>query len=82
VYRDAIKHHTGGFKMNTKTWIYHTPADEYTREYFTGECEGIPLRTNVAELKGTLVEFMGDTRQEVLDQIKAHLGVAVLRMVN
>ena len=68
--------------MNTTTWIYHTPADEYTSEYFTAECEGIPMRTNVQELKGTLVEFMDNTRQGVIDQIKNYLGVSSLRMAN
>lgn len=68
--------------MNTTTWIYHTPADEYTREYFTAECEGIQIRTNIQELKGTLVEFIDDTRQGVLDQIKRHLGVSYLRMAD
>ena len=63
--------------MNTTTWIYHTPADEYAREYFTAECEGRQMRTNIEELRGTLVEFMDDTRQGVIDQIKKHLIVAL-----
>lgn len=68
--------------MNTTTWIYHTPADEYTREYFTAECEGIQIRTNIEELKGSLVEFIDDTLEGVLDQIKRHLGVSSLRMAD
>jgi len=62
-------------KMNTKTWIYHTPAYQMQREYWSGECAGIPIKTNVEELKGILVEFCGDTRESVIEQIKNHLGV-------
>ena len=54
---------------STKTWIY------FIDDYWVGECEGIPLRTNVEELKGNLVEFSGETRQSVIDQIKSYLGV-------
>jgi hypothetical protein len=70
--------------MNTRTWIYHIEGYEGNnfRAYWVGECEGIPIRTNVLELQGELVEFSGDTRQEVIDLIKNLLGVDSLCIVN
>ena len=63
--------------INTKTWIYcfegYEGNDFQTR--WVGECEGIPIRTNVAELHVELVEFSSETRQGVIDQIKTLLGV-------
>ena len=63
--------------MNTKTWIYCFEGYEGNnfQTRWVGECEGIPIRTNVAELQGELVEFSRETRQGVIDQIKNHLGV-------
>ena len=54
-------------KVNTKTWLYHKqPYQIEETEYWLAECEGIPMTTNVEELKGSLVEFTGDSREEVL----------------
>jgi hypothetical protein len=39
------------------------------RAYWVGECEALPIRTNVPELQGELVEFLGDTREAVIQQI-------------
>ncbi len=69
-------------KVNTKTWLYHKqPYQIEETEYWLAECEGIPMRTNVEELKGSLVEFTGDSREEVLTQIKQHLGVDSLQIM-
>jgi hypothetical protein len=57
-------------KMTIVTaWVHHQPATDCARAYFVGECEALPIRTNVAELAGELVEFYGDSRQQVIDQI-------------
>jgi hypothetical protein len=63
--------------MNTKTWIYCFEGYEGNnfQTCWVGECEGIPIRTNVVELQGELVEFTSETRQGVIDQIKTCLGV-------
>jgi hypothetical protein len=63
--------------MNTKTWIYCFEGYEGNnfQTHWVGECEGIPIRTNVVELQGELVEFTSETRQGVIDQIKTCLGV-------
>jgi hypothetical protein len=63
--------------MKTKTWIYCFEGYEGNnfQTYWVGECEGIPIRTNVVELQGELVEFTSETRQGVIDQIKTCLGV-------
>ncbi len=45
----------------------------FGKTFFIGECEALPIRTNVAELKGELIEFLGDTRQAVIEQIIAAL---------
>ena len=41
----------------------------YGKTFFVGECEALPIRTNISELEDELVEFLGDTRQDVIEQI-------------
>jgi hypothetical protein len=55
--------------MLVKAYIYKESATETHRDYFTGECEAIPMRTNVPELSGELVQFYGDTEEAVIKQI-------------
>jgi hypothetical protein len=43
--------------------------DGFGRKWFSGECEAIAICTNIPELQGELVEFLGDTQQSVVDQI-------------
>lgn len=66
--------------INTKTWIYCFEGYEGNnfQTHWTGECEGIPIRTNIVDLQGELVEFSSETRQGVIDQIKSCLGVSSL----
>ena len=63
--------------MSARTWIYCFEGYEGNnfQTRWVGECEGIPIRTNVVELQGELVEFTSETRQGVIDQIKSCLGV-------
>ena len=63
--------------MLVKAYIYKESATEMQRGYFVGECEAIPMRTNVAELSGELVQFYGDTEEDVVKQI-----VCVLKQRN
>jgi hypothetical protein len=55
-----------------KAFIFEE-TNGYGKTFFIGECEALPIRTNVAELQGELVEFLGDTRQAVIEQIIAAL---------
>jgi hypothetical protein len=55
--------------MLINAYIYQETANKMQRAYFTGECEAIPMRTNVPELAGELVQFYGDTEDDVIKQI-------------
>jgi hypothetical protein len=55
--------------MIIKAYIYENEAINTERGYFVGECEDIPIKTNIPYLKGQLVEFYGATKDEVAEQI-------------
>ena len=59
--------------MIIKAYIYENEAINTERGYFVGECEAIPMKTNIPYLKGQLVEFYGNTKEEVTKQIIAVL---------
>lgn len=53
--------------------VYHTPANGYSREYWTAESSQILMNTNCRELAGTPIEFISDTKQQVIAQVIAYL---------
>jgi hypothetical protein len=55
--------------MIIKAYIYENEAINTERGYFVGECEDIPIKTNIPYLKKQLVEFYGATKEEVIEQI-------------
>ena len=59
--------------MIVKAYIYEKSATDTARGYFVGECEAIPMKTNISELKGELVEFYGDSEKVIIQQIIAVL---------
>lgn len=58
-----------GSKMGIVKASIFQETNGYGKTFFIGECEALPIRTNIAELEGELVEFLGDTRQDVIEQI-------------
>ena len=58
-----------GNKMGIVKASIFQETNGYGKTFFIGECEALPIRTNIAELQGELVEFLGDTRQDVIEQI-------------
>jgi len=68
-----------------KAYVYSPDADSMQR-CFIGEIEGVNIRTNVAELKDTPIEFYGDTKVELLTSmvefLKGSGKTGVLRVVN
>jgi hypothetical protein len=48
-------------------------SDDNKRVWFEGECELLPIITNVAELAGELVVFYGETKSDVIGQIVSAL---------
>ena len=59
--------------MIVKAYIYEKSATDTARGYFVGECEAIPMKTNISDLKGELVEFYGDSEKVIIQQIIAVL---------
>ena len=59
--------------MIVKAYIYEKSATDTARGYFVGECEAIPMKTNISDLKGQLVEFYGDSEKVIIQQIIAVL---------
>ena len=57
----------------TKLFLTQVDATETTRGYWIGETLTICIETNVAELKGTPVEFYGDDMFSVIRQVQAVL---------
>ena len=57
----------------TKLFLTQVDATETTRGYWIGETPTICIETNVAELKGTPVEFYGDDMFSVIRQVQAVL---------
>jgi hypothetical protein len=57
----------------TKLFLTQVDATETTRGYWIGETSAICIETNVAELKGTPVEFYGDDMFSVIRQVQAVL---------
>jgi len=55
--------------MNIVNAYVFSQCDHNGREYFAGECDALTIRTNVAELQGQFVEFLGDSRECVIEQI-------------
>jgi len=61
--------------------IYKIYVWEKDTNFWTGESEDILINTNVQELKDTPVEFYGDTKRSVIEQIidelkrRGHHGV-------
>jgi hypothetical protein len=53
--------------MIIKLWIYNIEPTDTTRGYFLGESSEICIR---GILDSIPVEFYGDTRQEVIEQVK------------
>ncbi len=57
----------------TKLYLTEVEASETSRGYWIGETPSICIETNVAELKGTPVEFYGDDMWSVVRQVRAVL---------
>lgn len=53
--------------------LYHNPASNYSTEHWIAESSQIVMDTNCRELAGTPVEFISDTRQQVIAQVIAYL---------
>ena len=64
--------------------IYEVPADDFSRGYFLAESPQLCISTNCPELSGEPIEFYGDTRHCVLDQVRAFarakFGSGVIRI--
>jgi hypothetical protein len=60
-------------------WIYQQETNVYM-----GESSELCINTNVAELKGTPIEFWGNTYDEVIAQVKtyakAKFGTGVIKL--
>jgi hypothetical protein len=57
----------------TKLFLTQVEASETSRGYWIGETPAICIETNIAELKGTPVEFYGDDMFSVIRQVRAVL---------
>lgn len=68
-----------------KAYVYEKD-NGFHREYFLGEIEGINIRTNIAELANTPIEFFADSKKELLVEMVNFLKGAghtgILRVVN
>lgn len=53
--------------------LYHNPASSYSREHWIAESSQILMNTNCRELAGTPIEFISDTKQQVIAQVIAYL---------
>lgn len=53
--------------------VYKIYVWEKDANFWTGESEDILINTNVEELKGTPVEFYGNTKRSVIEQIIGEL---------
>lgn len=49
--------------------VYYIEPCGLSRGYWSGESPNISIKTNVRELQGELVEFIGDSRESVINQI-------------
>jgi hypothetical protein len=52
--------------------IYEVPAVEMSSGYFLGESSQLCINSNIRELAGEPIEFYGDSRQSVIDQVKKY----------
>ena len=68
-----------------KAYVYEKD-DYYSGEYFLGEIEGINIRTNIAELADTPIEFSANSKKELLAEMVSFLKgtghTGVLRVAN
>jgi hypothetical protein len=53
--------------------VIHQPADQYSREYWIAESNQILIDTNCRELAQEPIEFIADTRKEVIGQVINYL---------
>jgi hypothetical protein len=53
--------------------VIHQPASQYSREYWIAESSKILMNTNCRELAGTPIEFISDTKQQVIAQVISYL---------
>jgi hypothetical protein len=71
--------------MNTVYKAYVYSPDDYTN-CFIGEIEGVNIKTNIVEIQNTPVEFYGDTKQKLLEEMIKYLKSkgksGFLRIVN
>lgn len=58
--------------MKIKLWVYEVPAVEMSNGYFLGESSQLCINSNIPEIAGESIEFYGDSRQSVIDQVKAY----------
>ena len=49
--------------------IHYVEANKIQKGYWIGDCQSIPIKTNNLELMGNLVEFLGETKESVINQI-------------
>jgi hypothetical protein len=65
--------------------IYEIPSVEMSNGYFLGESSQLCINSNIPELAGEPIEFYGDSRQSVIDQVKAYArakhGKGLIRLV-
>lgn len=52
--------------------IYEVSPVEMSNGYFLGESSQLCLNSNIPELAGEPIEFYGDSRQSVIDQVKTY----------
>jgi len=68
-----------------KAYVY-SPNEDSMDRCFIGEIEGVNIRTNVAELQDTPIEFYGDTKADLLasmvEFLKGSGKTGILRVVN
>jgi hypothetical protein len=53
--------------------LYINEVNEFGRHYFIGETDAITIRTNNRELQGEPVEFLSETKEGIIAQVKARL---------
>jgi len=52
--------------------VYEVPASDVSRSYFLAESLELCINSNVPELKNQPIEFYGDSRSEVINQVIAY----------
>jgi hypothetical protein len=53
--------------------LMHQPANQFSREHWSAESNQILINTNCRELAGEPVQFLAETREDVVAQVISHL---------